>query len=82
MNRTRNAVIVIAALVAVVIFAVVAARRNTSSAVPVKLQKVAYSNFTIKLPENGVVMNPSTVTVPTLVGGNIGQILVKAGAPR
>jgi len=80
MNRTRNAVIVIAALVAVVIFAVVAARRNTSSAVPVKLQKVAYSNFTIKLPENGVVMNPSTVTVPTLVGGNIGQILVKAGA--
>ena len=50
MNRTRNAVIVIAALVAVVIFAVVAARRNTSSAVPVKLQKVAYSNFTIKLP--------------------------------
>ena len=79
MNRTRNAVIVIAALIVVVIFAVVAARRNTSSAIPVKLQKVAYSDFTIKLPENGVVMNPSTVTVPTLVAGNIGQILVKAG---
>ena len=80
MNRTRNAVIVIAALLIVVIVAVVAARRNTSAAIPVKLQKVAYSEFTVKLPENGVVMNPSTVTVPTLVAGNIGQILVKAGS--
>jgi RND family efflux transporter MFP subunit len=79
MNRTRNAVIVIVALVVVVIFAVFAARRNTSSAIPLKLQKVSYSAFTIKLPENGVVMNSSTVTVPTLVGGNVGQILVKAG---
>ena len=79
MNRTRNAVIVVAVLLVVVIFAIVAARRNTSSVIPVKLQKVAYSTFTIKLPENGVVMNPSTVTVPSLVAGNIGQILVKAG---
>lgn len=80
MNRTRNAVIVIAALLIVVIFAVVASRRNTSSVVPVKLQKVAYSDFTVKLPENGVVMNPSTVTVPTLVAGNIERILAKAGS--
>jgi RND family efflux transporter MFP subunit len=80
MNRTRNAVIVIAALLIVVVFAVVAARRNTSSTIPVKTQKIAYSDFTVKLPENGVVMNPSTVTVPTLVAGNIGQILVKAGS--
>jgi len=80
MNRIRNAVIVIAALVIVVVFAVVAARHNTSSTIAVKMQKVAYSNFTVKLPENGVVMNSSTVTVPTLVGGNIQRILVKPGA--
>ncbi len=80
MNRTRNAVIVIAALLIVVVFAVVAARRNTGSTIAVKTQKVAYSNFTVKLPENGVVMNPSTLTIPTLVAGNIGQIPVKAGS--
>ena len=44
MKRTRNIVIVVAALLIVVIVAVVAARRNTSAAIPVKLQKVGYSD--------------------------------------
>ena len=80
MNRTRNLVIVIAALVAVVVVAVVVGRNGSASAVPVKVQRLAYSTFTIKLPEEGIVMNPTTVTVPTLVGGNIGEIRVKAGS--
>ncbi|MGB6987356.1 MAG: efflux RND transporter periplasmic adaptor subunit [Candidatus Aquilonibacter sp.] len=80
MNRTRNIVIVVAALLLVIVFAVVAAKRGDRSATPVKLQKLSYSTFTIKLPENGTVMNADTVTVPSLVGGNIGQIYVKAGS--
>jgi HlyD family secretion protein len=78
MNRTRNAIIIVAALVIVVVFAVVAGRHGDSS-IPAKLETVKYTAFTVKLPENGVVMNSTTVTVPTLVGGNIGQILVKPG---
>jgi HlyD family secretion protein len=80
MNRTRNSIIVIAALVAVVAAAVVAGHRHSSSALPVKMKTIALTAFTVKLPENGVVMNPTTVTVPTLVAGNIERIYVKAGA--
>ncbi|HEX8806488.1 MAG TPA: HlyD family efflux transporter periplasmic adaptor subunit, partial [Candidatus Aquilonibacter sp.] len=80
MNRTRNLIIIAAALVVVVVFAVVASKRGDSSATPVKMHKVQYSTFSVKLPENGVVMNADTVTVPTLVAGNIGQIYVKAGS--
>jgi RND family efflux transporter MFP subunit len=79
MNRTRNAIILIAALLIVIAFAVVASRRGGDAVLPVKLQKVALAPFIVKLPENGVVMNSTTVTVPTLVAGNIGQIYPKAG---
>ena len=79
MNRTRNIVIVLAALVAVVVVALAGARRGSDGAVQVKMQKVAYAPFVVKLPENGVVQRPMTVTVPTLVAGNIGGIYVKAG---
>jgi HlyD family secretion protein len=79
MNRTRNSIIVIVALLAVVGAAVWAGHRDTSSAIPAKVQKVAYSTFTVTLTEDGVVVNPTTATVPTLVAGNIGQIFVKAG---
>ncbi|HTC30024.1 MAG TPA: efflux RND transporter periplasmic adaptor subunit [Candidatus Acidoferrum sp.] len=79
MNRTRNAIIIVAALLVVVVFAIVAGRHGDSSAIPAKLETVKYTAFTVKLPENGVVMNSTTVTVPTLVGGNVGQIFVKPG---
>lgn len=78
MNRTRNAIIIAVALVVVVLLAVVFGKHG-SNALPVQTARVTYSDFTVKLPENGVVMNPTTVTVPTLVAGNIGHILVKAG---
>lgn len=79
MKRTRNIVIVLIALAAIVVVALVGARRGDDSATPVKMQKIAYAPFTVKLPENGVVQRPATVTVPTLVAGNIGSIYVKAG---
>jgi HlyD family secretion protein len=79
MNRTRNTIIVAVVLLVVIGGAVLAGRNGKHPAVPVKTAKVAYSTFTVTLPENGVVMNPTTVTVPTLVGGNIGKIYVKAG---
>jgi HlyD family secretion protein len=79
MNRTRNAIIIIVALLAIVLFSVFAARRSGPSTLAVAMQKVTPAPFSIKLPENGVVQHPQAVTVPTLVAGNIRQILVKAG---
>lgn len=78
-KRTRNILIVVGALLLIVVFTVVASKRRGSSALPVKVYKVASSEFMIKLPENGVVQRPSMVTIPTLVSGNIGHIFVKAG---
>jgi len=79
MNRTRNIIIVIAALAAVIAIAVFAGRRGDNAAIAVKTQKIAYTTFSVKLPENGTVMNANTVTVPSLVAGNVGQIFVKPG---
>lgn len=76
--RTRNALIIVAALVALVGFAVIQSRRDRP-AVAVKTQTIAYTNFTVKLPENGTVLHPHTVTIPTLVAGNIDRIFVRAG---
>ncbi len=79
MNRTRNTIIVLAALVLIVVVAVFASRSHKDPALAVQTQKVTYGAFVVKLPENGVVMRPGTLTVPTLVAGNIGRIFVKAG---
>ena len=80
MNRTRNSVIVLAALVAVVAFAIFESHAHQDPATAVKMEKITYAAFTVKLPENGVVMRPGTLTVPTLVAGNIDQIYVHAGS--
>lgn len=80
MNRTRNTIIIVVILVAVVIGALALGHRSGKAAVAATLQRLEYTTFTVKLPENGIVMNPTTVTVPTLVGGNINRIYVKAGA--
>jgi HlyD family secretion protein len=80
MNRTRNIIIVVVALLVIVAGAVLASKHGDSAATAVKLQKVSYSTFTVKLPENGVVLNADTVTVPSLVGGNIGRIYVRPGS--
>ena len=79
MNRTRNTLIVVAGVIVVIVAAVFASRGHQDSAIPVKTAKIAYGAFAVKLPENGVVQHPTTVTVPSLVAGNIGQIYVKAG---
>lgn len=78
MNRTRNAIIVVAALAVIVVLAVVFGKHG-SNAVRVQTARIKYGDFTVKLPENGVVMNPTTVAIPTLVAGNIQRIYVKAG---
>jgi HlyD family secretion protein len=79
MNRTRNTLIVVAGIVIIIGISVFAGSRGKSSALPVKIAKVGYSAFSVSLPENGVIMNASAVTVPTLVAGNIKAIYVKAG---
>jgi RND family efflux transporter MFP subunit len=80
MSRIRTIAIIVVALLALIGFAVYSGRGAHAAAIPVKTQRIAYTDFTVKLPENGVVMNPTTVTVPTLVAGNISRIYVKAGS--
>jgi HlyD family secretion protein len=79
MNRTRNLIILAVALVVIVAIAILGSHRGGGNALAVKMQRIVPATFTVKLPENGVVMRPLAATIPTLVAGNIGQIYVKAG---
>jgi HlyD family secretion protein len=80
-KRTRNLIIIAGALVLLVIVTVVATRGKHADVAEVRLQKLSYTTFTVKLPENGVVMHERAATIPALVGGNLGQIFVQAGSP-
>src|SRR5271155_720864 len=77
-KRTRNLIVVAGALAVVVVLALVSSHRG-SGALPGPIQHVKLTTFTVKLPENGVVMRPHGKTVPTRVSGSNGQIFVKAG---
>jgi HlyD family secretion protein len=79
MKRTRNLIVLAVALILIVLVAVFASRRGGGDALEAKTQRVKLTTFTVKLPENGVVMRPRAATIPTLVAGNIGKIYVKAG---
>jgi HlyD family secretion protein len=78
-TRLRNLLIVAAAIVAIVGVALVS-RGHGSTAVAVSLKKLSYSPFTIRLPENGIVMHERTETIPVLISGNIGRMYVQAGS--
>ncbi len=78
-TRTRNILIIVAALVVLVVGSALFSKSQKHPAIPVKTAKIAYTAFTVKLPENGVIMHPGTLTIPTLVAGNIRQIYVKSG---
>jgi HlyD family secretion protein len=79
-KRTRNLIIIAGALALLVVVAVVASRGKHADVAEVRLQKLSYTTFTVKLPENGVVMHERAATIPALVGGNLGQIFVQAGS--
>ncbi|HTX59971.1 MAG TPA: efflux RND transporter periplasmic adaptor subunit [Verrucomicrobiae bacterium] len=79
-KRTRNLIILAAALVLLIAVAVIAGRGHGSAPVAVRMQKLEYAAFTVKLPENGVVMHQRTATIPVLVSGNVGKIFVQAGS--
>jgi HlyD family secretion protein len=79
MKRTRNLIVLAVALAVIVVVAVFASHRGGGDSLLAKTVRVKPSTFTVKLPENGVVMRPLAATVPTLVAGNVGQIYVKAG---
>lgn len=69
----------IAVVLALVILAAKFVKPGDSPSLSVQAATVKLSTFQTKLPENGIVQAPRTVTVPTLVAGNLGDILVKAG---
>ena len=79
-KRTRNLIIIAGALALLVVVAVVASRGKHADVAEVRLQKLSYTTFTVKLPENGVVMHERAATIPALVGGNLGRIFVQAGS--
>jgi HlyD family secretion protein len=78
--RIRNLLIVIVGLIAFAGIAMFASHGRHTDAIPVKLQKVSLTKFVVRLPENGVVMHERAATVPVLVSGNIGEIMVQAGS--
>jgi len=77
MNRRRNTIIVIAVIVLVIVAGLFF--RRGAAPIAVLERTVHYGDFQTKLPETGVVQLPRTVTIPAGVGGNMGQIVVKAG---
>lgn len=79
-KRTRNVILIVGGLIVLVIVAAIAGRGRNSGAVEVRMQKLSYAPFTVKLPENGVVMHERAATIPVLVSGNIGRMLVSAGS--
>jgi len=79
MNRRRNVIILAAALAVVIIIGVIAASGRKPSAVEAKLQTVAFSRFTTRLPETGIVQRPQTQTLTALVPGNIASVSVRPG---
>jgi len=80
MSRNLKLLIAVVLLGALVGIAVLFGR-GKHEGTPVKTAVASIKPFVIKLPENGVVMRPRTETIPTLVGGNIEKILVRAGQP-
>src|SRR5579862_5709915 len=78
-KRIRNLILIVAALAVLIVVAMVVSRRGSGEALKVPTKRVALSTFTIKLPENGVVMRPVAATIPTLVAGNIGRIYAQSG---
>jgi HlyD family secretion protein len=79
MNRRRNLLIIAAAAVVIIILGVISAGGRKSSAVEVKVQTVALSTFTTRLPETGVIQRPRTQTLTSLVPGNIATVYVRPG---
>ncbi len=79
-KRTRNLIVIIAGFAVLIVLAVVGSRGRNSSAIELRTQKIVYAPFTVKLPENGVVMHDRAATIPVLVSGNIGRMLVGAGS--
>ncbi|MBV8491470.1 MAG: efflux RND transporter periplasmic adaptor subunit [Candidatus Eremiobacteraeota bacterium] len=78
-KRTRNLLILVGAI-AVLIVAAVVAKGGGSHSTAVPMKTLAYTTFTVKLPENGVVQHERTETIPVLISGNIGHMYVQAGS--
>ena len=78
-KRKRNLIILVGALALLVVVAVVASRGKHADVTRGTTQRLSYTTFTVKLPENGVVMRPMAATFRRSIAGNIGQIYVQAG---
>jgi RND family efflux transporter MFP subunit len=69
----------IAAAIGLVVLAAKFRGGGTRPAVAVGVVTVHRGTFQSKLPENGVVQHPHLATIPTLVAGNLEELLVKPG---
>ncbi|MHB1797032.1 MAG: efflux RND transporter periplasmic adaptor subunit [Vulcanimicrobiaceae bacterium] len=78
MKRLRNLLFIVAGLAVVVVIAIFASHRS-AEAITARVQRLKYVAFQTKLPENGIVQHPHTVTIPTLVSGNLGAVYVRPG---
>ena len=77
-KRYITLLLVVVGLVAVVAVAGIAGRRG-SHATSVRTQTISYTNFVVKLPENGIIERPQVQSIPAQVSGNLGSVFVRAG---
>jgi multidrug efflux pump subunit AcrA (membrane-fusion protein) len=78
MKRRRNIFMLIGGLVVIVLIGAFAARPR-SSPIEAKVETVAFTRFTTRLPETGVVQRPQTETLGAQVPGDIARVLVSPG---
>jgi HlyD family secretion protein len=79
MNRSRNLLILVAAIIVLVVVGVAASSGRKAPAISARLVTVRPTDFAVRLPETGTVQRPLIQTLPALVAGNVEHIYVKPG---
>jgi HlyD family secretion protein len=78
MRRRRNVLALVVGLLILIVIGALAARPRTNP-IEARVETIAYTHFTMRLPETGVVQRPQTETLNAQVPGDIARILVKPG---
>ena len=79
MNKKKLLILGGGAVLLLLIILIAAKRGGGHSTTSVRQTVMRSSTFETRLPESGVIQRPRLQTGATLVGGNVGSILVKPG---
>ncbi len=79
MNKTARTLLIIVGAIIVLVIVVALLGRGKGHALEVKTETAKLGSFDMKLPENGTIQRPGVQTIPAMVGGNLGNLYVRAG---